>query len=70
MYRVVAYTIQVNEQLYQTKAFIIVAGSNPAYDQARKENFDKRLITSDQIFELENLPQSLAVIGIGSLQSS
>ena len=48
----------MNEQLYQAKAFIIVAGSNPAYDQARKENFDKRLITSDQIFELESLPQS------------
>ena len=51
-----AHKIQVNEQLYQEKAFIIVAGSNPAYDQERKENFDKRLITSDQIFELESLP--------------
>ena len=65
-----AHTIQVNVQQYQAKAFIIAVVSTPAYDQAWKENFDKRLITSDQIFELENLPQSLAIIGIGSLQSS
>lgn len=60
----------MNGQQYQVKAFIIAVGSTPAYDQAWKENFDIRLITSDQIFELEHLPQSLAVIGIGSLQSS
>ena len=65
-----AHTIQVNGQQYQAKAFIIAVGSTPAYEQAWKEKLGERLITSDQIFELENLPQSLAVIGIGSLQSS
>ncbi len=60
-----AHTIQVNGQQYQAKAFIVAVGSTPAYDQAWKENLGERLITSDQIFELEHLPQSLTVIGSG-----
>ncbi|WP_180117979.1 dihydrolipoyl dehydrogenase [Acinetobacter sp. YH12096] len=60
-----AHTIQVNGQQYQAKAFIVAVGSTPAYDQAWKENLGERLITSDQIFELEQLPKSVAVIGSG-----
>lgn len=54
----------MKEQQYHAKAFIIAVGSTPAYDQAWK-NLGERLITLDQIFELENLPQSLAIIGRG-----
>ncbi|WP_291338774.1 dihydrolipoyl dehydrogenase [Acinetobacter sp. UBA801] len=60
-----ARTIQVNGQRYQAKSFIIAVGSTPAYDQSWKQALGERLITSDQIFELEKIPQTLAVIGSG-----
>ncbi|WP_419225075.1 dihydrolipoyl dehydrogenase [Acinetobacter sp. A2] len=60
-----AHTIQVNGQRYQAKSFIIAVGSTPTYDQSWKQALGELLITSDQIFELETLPQTLAVIGSG-----
>lgn len=58
-------TIIVNGQEYQSKSFIVAVGSAPTFDSQWKEQLGDRLITSDQIFELEKLPQSLAVIGSG-----
>ncbi|OTG72004.1 dihydrolipoyl dehydrogenase [Acinetobacter sp. ANC 4169] len=58
-------TITVNSQKYQSKSFILAVGSTPTFDSQWKEQLGDRLITSDQIFELEKLPQSLAVIGSG-----
>lgn len=58
-------TIIVNGQEYQSKSFIVAVGSTPTVDSQWKEQLGDRLITSDQIFELEKLPQSLAVIGSG-----
>ncbi|OTG56378.1 dihydrolipoyl dehydrogenase [Acinetobacter sp. ANC 3903] len=58
-------TIIVNGQEYQSKSFIVAVGSTPSVDSQWKEQLGDRLITSDQIFELEKLPQSLAVIGSG-----
>jgi dihydrolipoamide dehydrogenase len=58
-------TIIVNGQEYQSKSFIVAVGSTPTFDSQWKEQLGDRLITSDQIFELEKLPQSLAVIGSG-----
>ncbi|MEJ2900154.1 dihydrolipoyl dehydrogenase [Acinetobacter sp. NS-4] len=58
-------TIIVNGQEYQSKSFIVAVGSTPTFDSQWKEQLCDRLITSDQIFELEKLPQSLAVIGSG-----
>ncbi|MFX6895529.1 FAD-dependent oxidoreductase, partial [Acinetobacter baumannii] len=40
-------------------------GSTPNYDQTWKQELGDRLITTDQIFELDTLPKSLAVIGSG-----
>lgn len=60
-----ANTIEVNQQQYQAKNFIIAVGSTPSFDIAWKKELGDRLITSDQIFELEKLPTSLAVIGSG-----
>ena len=60
-----ANTISVNNQEYQAKAFILAVGSTPQYDEKLKEQLGERLITSDQIFELETLPKSIAVIGSG-----
>lgn len=58
-------TIVVNGQEYQSKAFILAVGSTPNVDENWKNELQDRFITSDQVFELENLPKSLAVIGSG-----
>lgn len=58
-------TIVVNGIKYQSKSFIIAVGSTPTYDQAWKDELGDRLITSDQIFELDNLPASIGVVGSG-----
>ena len=60
-----AKTVEVNGQLYQAKSFILAVGSTPSFDPAWKNELGDRLITSDQIFELNALPKSLAVIGSG-----
>ena len=44
--------------------FIIATGSRPVIPRAW-ESFRDRIITTDEFFELEDLPQSVAVIGLG-----
>lgn len=58
-------TIQVNETHYQAKYFILAVGSTPVIDETLKHKLGENLISSDEIFELKQLPQSLAVIGSG-----
>ena len=60
-----ANTIEVNSQHYQAKSFIVAVGSTPSFDIKWKKELQDRLITSDDIFELETLPNSLAVVGSG-----
>ncbi|MGB5259384.1 MAG: FAD-dependent oxidoreductase, partial [Gammaproteobacteria bacterium] len=48
----------------RAKCFIIATGSRPLVPQAW-EPFRDRIITTDEFFELEDLPQSVAVIGLG-----
>lgn len=59
------HTVEVNGQHYQAKSFIVAVGSTPTFDQTLKDQLQDRLISSDDIFELEQLPKSLAVIGSG-----
>ena len=58
-------TIVAHNKEYQAKAFIIAVGSTPSYEQSWKDELGSRLITSDQVFELDMLPKSIAVIGSG-----
>ena len=58
-------TVEVDGQHYQAKAFIIAVGSTPNIEIELKNKLAERLITSDQVFELKQLPRSLAVIGSG-----
>ena len=58
-------TVQVNGQHYQAKAFILAVGSTSTVDPQLKNELQHKLISSDQIFELDQLPKSLAVIGSG-----
>jgi dihydrolipoamide dehydrogenase len=45
-------------------SIIIATGSRPLVPRAW-ESFRDRIITTDEFFELENLPQSVAVVGLG-----
>lgn len=60
-----ANTVQVNNRTYQAKNFILAVGTTPNIDEKLKEKLGDRLISTDEIFELEKLPESLAVIGSG-----
>lgn len=60
-----ASTIEVNQKYYQARSFILAVGSTPSFDPQWKQELGKKLITSDEVFELEQLPQSIAVIGSG-----
>ncbi|KAF7276613.1 hypothetical protein GWI33_010029, partial [Rhynchophorus ferrugineus] len=58
-------TVAVNGQHYQAKSFIIAVGSTPNIIKEWKDILNDRFLTTDQIFELPQLPKSLAVIGSG-----
>ncbi len=60
-----AHTVEVNGKAYQAKNFIIAVGSRPNIDKTFKEELGDKYLTSDEIFELSQLPKSLAVIGSG-----
>lgn len=58
-------TVEVNAQRYQAKSFILAVGSTPNIDKKWQSIIADRHLTSDEIFELEQLPKSIAVIGSG-----
>lgn len=58
--------IQVNGTRIRTKKLIIATGSTPVVPAPWRELGDK-LITSDSLFEMDDLPESLAVVGLGAI---
>ncbi len=56
--------LQVGERRIRAKRIIIASGSTPIVPEPWKA-FGDRILTTDEIFELEELPESLAVIGLG-----
>jgi len=58
------HEVQVGEEIFKTKKIIIATGSSPIMPQDWKK-FGKKVITSDEFFELPSLPQRVAVIGLG-----
>lgn len=56
--------LQAGEHTIRAKKIVIATGSTPVVPAAWKA-FGDRILTTDEIFELEELPQSLAVIGLG-----
>ncbi len=56
--------LQVGERRIRAKSIVIASGSKPIVPEAWKV-FGDRILTTDEIFELETLPTSLAVIGLG-----
>jgi dihydrolipoamide dehydrogenase len=56
--------LQVGERRIRAKRIVIASGSTPIVPEAWKA-FGDRVLTTDEIFELEGLTESLAVIGLG-----
>jgi dihydrolipoamide dehydrogenase len=64
-YFIDASTIAVNHKRYQARSFILAVGSTPSFDPQWKQELGNKLITSDEFFDLDQLPQSVAVVGSG-----
>ena len=58
--------VEVNGETIVAKRFIIAAGSRPVVPEPWRALGDA-MLTSDEIFELEELPESLGVIGLGAI---
>ncbi len=59
-------TVEVNGEQIKAKSIIIATGSTPIVPAAWQD-FSDDVITTDEFFELEDLPASMAVIGLGSI---
>ncbi|MCK4833254.1 MAG: dihydrolipoyl dehydrogenase, partial [Gammaproteobacteria bacterium] len=59
-------TVEVNGEQIKAKSIIIATGSTPIVPAAWQD-FADDVITTDEFFELEDLPASMAVIGLGSI---
>ncbi len=57
-------TVQVGDTLVSAKNFIIATGTRPIVPAAWKK-FGDKVLTTDEIFEQEDFPESMAVIGLG-----
>ena len=60
------HNIEVNGERYKAKSIVIATGTVPIVPEAWL-SFRDDIITTDEIFELEDLPASMAVIGLGSI---
>ena len=58
--------VEVNGEQIKAKSIIIATGSTPIVPTAWQD-FADDIITTDEFFELEDLPASMAVIGLGSI---
>lgn len=61
-----AETLSVGEERIQAKHIVIATGSRPVRPESWRVHA-KHLIDTDQFFELETLPDRMAVIGLGAI---
>ena len=59
--------IEVNDECIEAEHIIIATGSSPFIPEGWAEALGDSLITSDTVFELNDLPASLAVVGAGAI---
>jgi dihydrolipoamide dehydrogenase len=57
-------TVEVDGETIQGERIIIATGSRPVVPESWQA-LDDKLLTSDEIFELERLPKRVAVVGLG-----
>jgi len=58
--------LQVGDQLIRADKIIIATGSRPVLPKPWQA-FGDKIITTDQFFDLEQMPASMAVIGLGTI---
>lgn len=56
----------VNGEEIRTKALVIATGSTPVIPEKWK-SFGDRIITNSTLFEMKDLPESMAVVGLGAI---
>ena len=59
-------TLEVNGEEIRARKIVIATGTSPIVPEPWQE-FEEHILTTDEIFELEELPASMAVIGLGSI---
>jgi dihydrolipoamide dehydrogenase len=58
------HTLEVNDQRIRADKIIIATGSRPIIPEPWQA-FGDHIVTTDSVFELEDLPESMAIIGLG-----
>jgi dihydrolipoamide dehydrogenase len=53
----------VNDRVLDTKNIVLATGSKPK--EFHVENLDEKILSTDSIFELENIPESILIVGGG-----
>lgn len=61
-----ARTLRVGETRIKAEKIILATGSKPIIPEAW-QHFDERILTSERLFELEKLPESIAIVGLGGV---
>ena len=59
-----ASSVQVNDTIVRASCFVIATGTRPVIPAAW-EKFGDRILTTDELFEQQNFPATMAVIGLG-----
>lgn len=59
--------IAVNDELIQADKIIVATGSSPFIPDGWADKLGETMLTSDTVFDLSDLPDSLAVIGAGAI---
>lgn len=59
------HTLQVGDTQVRAQRIVIATGSRPAVPEAWRQALGDRLIINDDVFDWEDLPRSVAVVGPG-----
>ncbi|MFZ2843977.1 dihydrolipoyl dehydrogenase [Psychrobacter sp.] len=59
--------IEVNDELIEAEQIIVATGSSTFIPEGWVDKLGKTLLTSDTVFELSDLPKSMAVVGAGAI---
>lgn len=59
--------IEVNDELIEAEKIIVATGSAPSIPEGWADKLGKTMLTSDTVFELPDLPKSMAVVGAGAI---
>ncbi len=57
--------LHTGDTRFRPRATVIATGSHPAVPPDWRDRFGSKVLTSDDIFELDELPRRVAVIGLG-----